>query len=312
MILMAIVALTLLVTCANLAGLLLARATPWQREIMLRLAVGASRGRLVRQPVVEGAVLAGAGAAAGMETLRGGAYEHWWAWSRRVRPRFPWTSHPDVRVLVFTVAVSLVTTFLFALVPALRATRVDVAAGLKENTAATAGSHHPAAGRMLLAIRVAVALVLLAGATLFTRSLSNLRGLPLGFNPRNLTLFDVAPGRNGYDEVRGNQFYVHLRERLREMRGVTAVSLSTERLLSGYVSSGGVLIEGGPKEPAPSNFNFVGPDFFPAVGIPVVLGRGVEEARSDGDAAGGGDQRKAGTRCFWMRIARGPKVPLVI
>jgi predicted permease len=274
-ILMAIVALTLLMACANLAGLLLARANSRQREIMLRLAVGASRGRLVRQLLVEGAVLAGAGAAAGMGFA-------WWGVRALVAlvatgsAPIPIEVAPDARVLAFTIAVSLLTTFLFALVPALRATRVDVAGGLKEDTAATAGPHRPAAGRMLLAIQVAVALVLLAGATLFTRSLSNLRGLPLGFNPRNLTLFDVAPGRNGYDEVRGNQFYGHLRERLQQMRGVTAVSLANERLLSGYVSNGGILIEAGPKEPAPANFNFVGPDFFRAVGIPVVLGRGIE------------------------------------
>jgi predicted permease len=183
---------------------------------------------------------------------------------------------PDARVFAFTAAVALVTTFLFALAPALRATRVDVAGGLKEDPSVSAGTHRFAAGRFLLAVQVAVALVLLAGATLFTRSLVNLRSLPLGFNPHNVTLFDISPGKNGYDEVRGNQLYARLWERLRQMRGVTAVSLSTGRLLSGYVSNGPILVEGGSKEPVNSTMNYAGADFFRTMGIPVVLGRGIE------------------------------------
>ena len=274
LILMVVVGLTLLMACANLAGLLLARAHARQREIMLRLAVGASRGRLVRQLLLEGAVLAGAGAAAGLAFA-------WWgvrmllALVATGASPIPIDVTPDARVLAFTVAVSLATTFLFALAPALRATRVDVAAGLKEDIP-IAGPHRFAAGRSLLAVQVAVALVLLAGATLFTRSLANLRSVPLGFNPRHVTLFDVAPGKNGYDEVRGNQFYEHLWERLKQVRGVTSVSLSNERLVSGWVSNGSVAVEGGPKEPEASEFNFVGADFLQTMGIPLVLGRGIE------------------------------------
>jgi predicted permease len=275
LILMAIVALTLLMACANLAGLLLARANARQKEIMLRLAVGANRGRLVRQLLVEGAVLAVAGTVAGLGFA-------WWGVRTLVAlvatgaTPIPVEVAPNVRVLGFTAGVSIATTFLFALAPALRATRVDVAGGLKEGTPLVMGPRRLAAGRVLLAIQVAVALVLLAGATLFTRSLANLRALPLGFNPQNVTLFDIAPGKNGYDEVRGNQLYARLWERLREMRGVTAVSLSAERILGGYISSGGILIAGGSKEPVDSTMNYVGADFFAAAGIPVVLGRGIE------------------------------------
>jgi predicted permease len=192
LILMAVVGLTLLMACANLAGLLLARANARQKEILLRLAVGANRGRLVRQLLVEGALLAVAGAVAGVGFA-------WWGVRTLVAlvatggAPIPIDVTPDARVLGFTAAVSVATIFLFALVPALRATRVDVAGGVKEET--PAGPHRLAPGRILLAIQVAVALVLLAGATLFTRSLANLRGLPLGFNPRNVTLFDVAPGK---------------------------------------------------------------------------------------------------------------------
>ena len=170
LILMTVVGLTLLMACANLAGLLLARANSRQKEIMLRLAVGANRGRLVRQLLVEGGVLAVAGAVAGLGVA-------WWGVRALVAlmatgfAPIPVDVAPDARVLAFTAGVSVVTTFLFALVPALRATRVDVAGGLKEDTPVSAGPHRLAAGRILLAIQVAVALVLLR-ARLSSRAVS--------------------------------------------------------------------------------------------------------------------------------------------
>jgi predicted permease len=274
-ILMAVVVLTLLMACANLAGLLLARATARQREIVLRLAVGASRGRLVRQLLVEGAVLSAVGAVTGLAFA-------WWgvralqALVATGAAPIPAEVSPDARVFGFTAAVSLATTFLFALAPALRATRVDVAGGLKEDTSAAQGTHRLAAGGVLLAVQVAVALVLLAGATLFTRSLANLRSLPLGFDPHHVVVFDLAPGKNGYGQVRGNQLYTQVRERLKQLRGVTAVSFSAERLLSGFVSGGGIRIEGVPGGPVDSKINYVGPEFFQATGIRVILGQGLE------------------------------------
>jgi predicted permease len=133
------------------------------------------------------------------------------------------------------------------------------------------------AGRVLLAVQVAIALVLLTGATLFSRSLGNLRSLPLGFNARNVVLFDIAPGKSGYDETRGNQLYARVLERLKQTRGVTGASLSAQRLISGWMSNGGVVVEGAPAgKTARSTFNFVGPDFFDVMGIPLLLGRGIE------------------------------------
>jgi predicted permease len=138
LILMTVVGLTLLMACANLAGLLLARATSRQREIMVRLAIGASRGRLVRQLLVEGALLSAIGAAAGMAFA-------WWGVRALVAlvssgaAPIPVAISPDLRVLGFTVAISLVTTFLFALAPAVRATRVDVAGGLREEGSVAPG-----------------------------------------------------------------------------------------------------------------------------------------------------------------------------
>jgi predicted permease len=272
-ILMAVVALTLLMACANLAGLLLARATARRREISLRMAVGAGRGRLVRQLLVEGAVLSGIGMIAGL------AFASWGV--RALVALVASSSAPipvdvslDLRVLAFTATVSLITTVLFALAPALRATRVDMAGALKDD-APSAGRGRFPAGRILVAIQVGIALVLLAGATLFTRSLANLHSLPLGFNPRSLVLFDISPGKSGYDEVRGNQLYARVTDNLRQIRGVTGVTSSVQRLIGGYVSNGPVYIDGVPRR-KPSLFNFVGPDFFAVMGMPVVLGRGIE------------------------------------
>jgi predicted permease len=276
LILMAVVGMTLLMACANLAGLLLARATARQREIMVRLAVGASRSRLVRQLLVEGLVLSAIGAAAGMAFAWWGVHALVGLVSTGMVP-IPVTVSPDLRVLGFTIAVSLLTTFLFGLAPAMRATRVDVTAGLREEGGATQGIRRLGAGRVLLAMQVAIGLVLLAGATLFTRSLDNLRSLPLGFNPHHLLLFDLAPGKNGYDVERGNQLYAAVLERVKETPGVVGATLSMQRLIGGYMSSGSVLVKSaGQNLGVDSRFNFVGPDFFAVMQLPVVLGRGIE------------------------------------
>lgn len=276
LILMVVVGMTLLMACANLAGLLLARATARQREIMVRLAVGASRGRLVRQLLIEGLVLSAIGAAAGMGFA-------WWGVRALVAlvstglVPIPVTVAPDLRVLGFTIAVSLLTTFLFGLAPAVRATRVDVAGSLREEGGATQGIRRLGAGRILLALQVAIGLVLLSGATLFTRSLDNLRSLPLGFNSHHLLLFDLAPGKNGYDVERGNQLYANVLERVKEAPGVEGATLSMQRLIGGYMSNGSVLVKGAEQNlNVNSRFNFVGPDFFAVMQLPVVLGRGIE------------------------------------
>jgi predicted permease len=273
-ILMVVVALTLLMACANLAGLLLARAAARRREISLRMAVGAGRGRVIRQLLVEGAVLSALGMLAGLGFA--------WCGVRALVGLLAGSSVPiplavslDLRILGFTAAVSLVTTILFALAPALRATRVDMASALKEDSSEP-GRRRFASGRVLVAIQVGIALVLLSGATLFTRSLANLHALPLGFNPHSLILFDISPGKSGYDETRGNQLYARALEALSQTRGVTGVTASVERLISGYVSNGSVAIDGGRRKSVTAYFNFVGPDFFPVMGMPVFAGRGIE------------------------------------
>src|SRR5262249_37570190 len=154
-----------------------------------------------------------------------------------------------------------------------RATRLDVAGVLKDDTP-IGGRGRFGAGRVLVAVQVGIALVLVSGATLFTRSLANLHALPLGFNPHGMGLFDISPGKSGYDEVRGNQLYARVIESIRQLRGVTGVTASVQRLIGGYMSNGRVFIEGDRRRIG-SMFNFVGTDFFSVVGMPVLLGRGI-------------------------------------
>lgn len=272
LIIMAVVALTLLMACANLAGLLLTRAHARSREIMVRLALGARRGRLVRQLLIEGAILSAAGAVAGL------AVAHWGvqallALLNAGRSAAFLVATPDLRVLAFTIAVTFVTTLLFALAPALRATRIDVAHGLKQETSSLSGRRFGAV-RVLVAAQIAVALPLVAGALLLARTLTNLRAVPLGFNPGNVVVFDLVPGQSGYDEMRAAQLYERVLDRLRATPGVAAVTVSAERLLANYVSNGAVRVEGR-RNRARSYFQFVGPDFFPAMQMPLTAGRGI-------------------------------------
>jgi predicted permease len=275
LILMTVVALALLMACANLAGLLLARATVRRKEITLRLALGAGRFRLVWQLLVEGALLSLGGAVAGLLLAFWGVHALL-ALVSSGPYAIPLQVRPDVRILGFTAAISLLTTVLFGLAPALRATRLDLAPAMKEDTPLAAGNRRFAPVRMLVAAQIAVALLLLSGAALFTRSLANLRAIPLGFDPNNVVLFGLAPGRNGYDEVRGNQLYARVLDRLSRMPRTSGASLSADTPISDFYSGATILVEDGDaRAPARTWINFVGPGFFDVLLIPLVLGRGI-------------------------------------
>ena len=272
-----VVGLSLLMACANLAGLLLARAVARRREITIRLAVGAGRGRLVRQLLMESALLSAAGAGAGLLLGRWGL-QTLLAVAKAGRFALPVDIHLDLRVLGFAAAVSVLTTLLFGLAPALRATRVDLAHGLKEDAPL-----RPARGRLagglgggqaLVMVQIAVALLLTVGATLAVRSLAKLYAIPLGFNASRVVTFGLDAGHNGYAEARSTAFYLRLLEELNRTPGIAAASASTETPMSGYSSNTTVSVDG-VKKGSPK-VNGVSERFLDLLQIPLVAGRGLE------------------------------------
>jgi predicted permease len=272
-VLAAVVGLALLMACANLAGLLLARAAARRKEITVRLAVGAGRWRLVRQLLMESMLLSAGGAAAGLLVGRWGL-QALLAMVRAGRFALPVEVHLDLRVLGFAAAVSMLTTLLFGLAPALRATRVDLAHGLKDDSPLRTAKGRLGGTQMLVALQIAVALLLTVGATLAVRSLANLHAIPLGFNATRVVTFGLDAGRNGYDETRSVALYTRLLEQLNRTPGVVAASGSTSTPMSGYSSNTTISVEGG-KRGSPK-VNGISERFLDLFEIPLVAGRGLE------------------------------------
>ena len=271
-VLAAVVGLALLMACANLAGLLLARSAARRREITIRLAVGAGRWRLVRQLLMECALLSAGGAAAGLLLGRWGL-QSLLAVAKAGRFALPVEVPLDLRVLGFAVAASMLTTVLFGLAPALRATRVDLANGLK--TDATVGTARGRFGgaQMLVALQIAVALLLTVGATLAVRSLANLRAIPLGFNATRVVTFGLDAGRNGYSEARCTALYSRLLEELNRTPGVVAASASAETPLSGFSSNTDIFVDGVKR--GDPKINGISQRFLDLLQIPLAAGRGL-------------------------------------
>jgi predicted permease len=273
-----VVALVLLIVCANVANLLLSRATTRQKELSVRLSLGATRGRLVRQLLTESLLLAALGGGLGIVV----GY-----WGKQLLPGAADVPRPfDWRVLTFVCAVSALTGLVFGILPALRGTGMNVNSALKETGRGVVGSRNWAS-RILLAVQVAISLVLLVGAGLFLRTLTNLRHVDIGFNPQNLLLFRVNPQLNRYDEKRTLALYREMLDRLNAVPGVSAVALSAPALLSGSVNSTGIFVHGRGYAPdvrdRDNSINrlVVSPNFFDVMGIPILSGRGFGDRDSD-------------------------------
>lgn len=280
LVLMAVVGLVLLIACANVANLLLARGTARQKELAVRLALGAARGRLVRQLLTESVLLSLVGGAFGLllaywgshmlVTLMSGGWQ-----------QINVAVGPDGRVLGFTLGISLLTGILFGLAPALRGTRVDLTPSLKENPGSLAFRHgrvRLGLGKLLVVSQVAVSLLLVIGASLFVRTLVNLETLDVGFNRNNLLLFGIDPTKSGYRGQRLATFYRELQERIEALPEVKSASLSNYSLISQSFSSNDISIEGykpKPQERMDVGVLGVGPQFFETMGIPVLLGRSI-------------------------------------
>ena len=274
--LLGIVAGVLLIACANVASLLVARATARQKEIAVRLALGASRGRIVGQLLVESVLLAAFGGLLGLVIA---------AWTTRFLLGFlPTTeaSHVisgsiDSRILVFNFALSLATGLLFGLVPALRSTRPDLAPTLKDQIGAVVGGGGGVRLRKgLVVAQVTISLLLLVSAGLFIRSLRALRLLDLGLKTDNLIAFNVSPTLSGYTPLQTKQFNRELVERVRALPGVSSMAFAQIGLLEGNEWDSSMSVEG--YEPKPGEnmnpyCNAVSPEYFKTMGIPLVAGR---------------------------------------
>jgi predicted permease len=272
-ILAVVVAIVLLIVCANVANLLLSRATTRQKELAVRLSLGATRSRLVRQLLTESVLLAAIGGGLGVAV----GY-----WGQQLLPGAPGRGVAlDWHVLSFIAAVTTATGILFGILPALRATRVNVHDSLKESGRGVVVSRSWLT-RALLIAQVAMSLVLLVGAGLFLRTLQNLRDVDVGFNPNNLLLFRVNPQLNRYDDQRTIRLYQDLTERLKTLPGVKGVGLSNPALLSGSGNGTAMFVRGRTyvldRRDRSNDINrvVVSATFFEALGIPVVAGRGFD------------------------------------
>jgi predicted permease len=276
LILMAVVAVLLLIACANLANLLLARAAARQREIAIRMSMGAGRARLIRQLLVESALLGVTGAALGILIASTSGRVLLGMVSAGPKP-LPLDVAPDAHVLFFTLAITLATVLLFGALPAFRATRLDLVPALKEGRTVTAGPVHNRLSRGLVTAQVALSLTLLAGAALFLRSLENLLHVPTGFDPRNVLLIDVDASSAGYrEDARLEHLMQRAEEQVAAIPGVQDAAFAFS-IFDGGAWTDAVTVPGRPpgrNDPEVCH-NIVGAQYLDAMRIPVILGRGL-------------------------------------
>lgn len=269
--------LVLLIACANLGNLLLARTTTRTREISVRLALGASRGRLIRQLFTESMVIAFLGGLAGLAA----------AWILRagllalVPERIHVPVTPDVRVLGFTFVLTVAAGLILGLLPVLRTINLNATSGLKEQgRGLTASAAWLRAGRFVVVGQVALSLPLLIGAGLLLRTFQNLQQADLGYVKERLVLVRVDVQMGGYEEQRRVPVFQRLLERVRTAPGVSAASYSKSGLFLGSRSSGHVEVEGYTQKADGgvwSVWDHIGPDYFSTLGIPLLLGREITE-----------------------------------
>jgi predicted permease len=287
-VLMGLVGLLLLLACANVANLLLARAAGRQRELTVRVALGAGRARLVRQLLTESIILSAAGAAIGLLLARWGDQLLLRMVSGTSTP-VPLDVHLDWAVMSFTIGVTLVTGVLFGLVPALRATRVDLNHVLRGASRGISGGQRGSGrlpiGKVLVGAQVAISLLLLVAAGLFVRNIQNLTSVPLGYEADHILMFRISPAADGYKAAADAPLFQTLLARFSSIPGARAVTLSENGLYYGTDSGDEISIIGyTPKSGQDMNASFdqVGPHYFSTIGIPVLMGRDVEKQDESG------------------------------
>lgn len=283
-VLMALVGLVLLIACTNLANLLLARATERAKEIAIRLSIGASRARIIRQLLTESVLLALVGGLMGV-LLAGWIIDL--IISLKPPADIPVTLelHLDWRVLMFSVIVSVITGILFGLVPALQATKTDLVPALKD-IASQSGARRSWLRSSLVVAQIAVSLLLLVAAGLTLRALQQLRTINPGFNPENALTMSFDLSLQGYNSENGNQLRKQLLNRIQSLPGVQSASVTDFMPLSMNYNGTSIFIEGQPVERgvnAPNAMNAdVGLKYFESIGTPLLAGRDLNELDQEG------------------------------
>jgi len=276
-VLMATTAAVLLIACANLANLLLVRGSARIKEISIRLAIGATRWQIIRQLLIESLTLSVFGGIAGLALA-------FWADKALLSIYLPSDSNqlsissaPDFRILLFTLAVTILTGVAFGLVPALRTTKPNIAGALKDQAGAVVGGGHNNLRKGLVIAQVTLSVLLLVAAGLFVRSLANLQNMGPGFPAERLVGFNIDPSLNGYAPDRMKVFYTDLAETFRSVSGVQSVGLASMRILEDNEWDSSMSVEGftpaKPDEHAEPFMNSISPNYFGTLGVPVIAGR---------------------------------------
>src|SRR5215467_5578778 len=269
----------LLLACANLANLLLARATTREREMAVRLAIGAGRRGIVRLLLVESLLLSVIGTAVGLglaflaDRVLLATY-----FPADSASDFPISPVPDVRVLVFALGTMLLTALAFGLAPAIQSSQADVAPALNDRAGSGAGGKQVFLRKLLVSGQIALALLLLIGASLFLRTLANLETTGPGFSTEHLVTFRVDPSLNGYTDERTKDFFRRLTDELQTLPAVSSVGLSGMPILQGYGWSNPVIAEGyvtDPGQEQPATGTEISPNLFKTLGVPILAGRDI-------------------------------------
>jgi predicted permease len=283
--LMGVTAFVLLIACANIANLLLARSASRAGEMAVRLSIGAGRGQLIRQLLGESCLLALFGGIGGLVVAQ---------WTLNLMLALLPKDATDVvsatldtNVMLFAAALALGTGFLFGLFPAVHSTRPDLISALKGTAGQPSGARSASRFRTSLATaQIALSMALLVAAGLFTKSLLNVSRVQLGLKADNVIMFGISPELNGYTAQRTRQLFEQIEDSLSALPGVTGVTAGTVPLLSGSNWGNNVAVEGfeqGPDTDANSRFNEIGPNYFATLGMTVMSGR--EFTRGDGAGA---------------------------
>lgn len=282
-VLMVVTGMLLIIACVNVAGLLLSRATARQREIGIRLSIGATRGRLIRQLLTESILLSILGAAVGFG-LAAAATRALGGFALPIPIPIAFEFKMSLRVMAFTAALAIFTGILFGLAPALRATRPDLVAWLKGDSGALGRFRLFGLRNVLVLVQVALSLVLLIGSGLFLRSLQNASSIDLGIRTSGVLAMSFDPKLHNYNADRTNQFMAQLRERVATQPGVQAVSFVNFLPLSMGGETTMFAAAANAKEHSSADVYTIGEQYFEAVGTPILRGRGFDRGR---DSSGG-------------------------